>query len=442
MAIVDLLLKTEFDVARATEHAAAASAVLDQGADKEAAPSWAEAAYDIHLRQGILALIDGRFDAAGDALHQAQQSAGGRAAGDAAGLEQLLGTAQRRIKLVPGDLAGDQHGTVAVSLGAVYNVLHDYDCAETLFAVVLTGPTRSRSAAHRSFGELGLANALAADGQTAANAGASGLARAKTIFEASLKECPEGSWRDETLYRLATTIEEMAEATFGKRFGVTEDRAGRGPGQPAMPLGQGHRVQGDAQSQAALRRARGEALPHWRAIAEHYPESPHCEQACYRAGLLLFEMAEVAPAGQSENLWKDAGSMLSQLCVRFPKSHYAGDAYVRQIDIALERTFDISAAAALADLGIRWAKDQNVEVETSADGTVTRKSVADAAAAIKSAAAVLPVWRQTGVMPAESLLDDLYNLHYRAAIICYVQEKYEGVAEHVEAAGPARPARA
>ena len=98
----------QLDLKKATEHALAAGTVLAKGLDKQAEPSWKEAAYDIYLRQGIVSLVDGRFDAAVQGFQQAKQTlplpsgrgAGARSpspSGRGAGGEGVLpGSAHRR----------------------------------------------------------------------------------------------------------------------------------------------------------------------------------------------------------------------------------------------------------------------------------------------------------------------------------------------------------
>ena len=73
VALVDAALE-QLDLKKATEHAVAAGTVLVRGLDQQAAPSWKEAAYDIYLRQGIVSLVDGRFDAAVQGFQAAKQN--------------------------------------------------------------------------------------------------------------------------------------------------------------------------------------------------------------------------------------------------------------------------------------------------------------------------------------------------------------------------------
>ncbi len=441
----------QLDLKKATEHAVAAGTVLAKELDKEAAPSWKEAVCDISLRQGIVSLIDGRFDAAVQGFQQAKQtlpSPSGRGAGvegkqlpspvlgrgaGGEGLDRLIAAAQQRAKVVPDELSvGNDRAATALALGNIYNVLRQYDLAKGYFSLLLSGPMLSHSAAHRSFAGLGLACAVIGSGK-AISGSKSGpqpppQLQAKALCQASLNEYPKGSWHDETLYRLATLIQDMAESKFGSPPKPPAD--GKNAGQPAKA---------ENERRAALLKARAEALPCWQDLIRRYPNSPRCEAALYNAGVLLYEAAEAAPAGKSEQLCKDADSMFERLCQAFPKSPYVGDAFVHRIDFALERKYDMKLALSLADRGIEWAKQQKVEVLTAADGSLTQRSLADAAKAIRDSSAKLREWAEPGGKPPAELLNDLYNLYLRAGVVAYLQEKYDEARPFLDAAGPARP---
>ncbi len=446
VALVDATLQ-QLDLKKATEHAVAAGTVLAKGLDKEAGPSWTEAAYDIYFRQGIVSLVDGRFDAAVQGFQEAKQNLPspilGRGAGGEGGLDRLIAAAQQRAKVVPDELTvGNDRAATALALGNIYNVLHQYGLAKGYFSLLLSGPLRSNSAAHRSFAGLGLACAVLGSGK-AISVSKSGpqpppQLQAKAICQASLSEYPKGSWHDETLYRLATLIQDVAESSFGNPPKPPSD--GKNADQAAKPPAQQERdAKAEKERHAALLKARAEALPYWQDLVKRFPDSPRCEPALYNAGVLLYEAAEAAPAGKSDQLLKDADALFDRLLEAYPKSPYAGDAFVHRMDFALERKFDMKLAVALADRGITWAKQQKVEVLTAADGSLTKQSVADAAKAIRNASAKLPEWAEPGGKPPAELLNDLYNLYLRAGVVAYLQEKYEEAIPFLDAGGPARP---
>jgi len=509
----------------------AATAALAKGLDKEAAPSWKEAAYDLQLRHAIVSLVDGRFDAAAQAFEQAKQllpspsgrgawgdgktlpspsgrgawgdgktppspsgrGAGGEGVGPAiptpgptrpgsdpqplppdprplpphpSSLDRLIEASKQHAELIPHELTTRQEKSqTALALGMVYHLLGQYDRAQTFFHLPLFGVTRSPWPAHRSFAGYGLARAVVGgQGSGVGNQKRSGVspiasphsradtARLQSLIPnpqslclASLKEYPGGAWRDQTIALLAKVIEDSAEAGFGKSATPPGPKAGGGKdapkaGRSAGPASSQERdAKADKERLAKLLKAKAEALPYWQEIIGQYPKGPCCEQALYHAGVLRYDLAAAAPEGTSDEMAKDAEATLSRLSKQYPKGPYAGDAYVRQIDFALERTLDLKGATALVEQGLQWAAERGVKVATAPDGTLTAAAVAEAAKAFQEATAAVPLWGQTAERSGADLLADLYNLHLRAAILAYIQEKYDEVAPHLDAAGPARP---
>jgi len=158
--------------------------------------------------------------------------------------------------------------------------------------------------------------------------------------------------------------------------------------------------------------AKSAALPYWQELISRYSKSPRCEQAFYKAGVLLCEIAEAADApglrsSKSEAGWKDAAFMLGRFTEFYPKSPFAGDAYVRETDIALERMFDLALARTTAEQGVNWAK--------GASEKARGKDVES-----------LPPWA-TGLAQSEppSLKEVLYDCYLRAGLIAYLEQKYD-----------------
>ena len=361
VAMVDLLLESQLDLAKATEHAIVATSALAKGLDQQAEPSWHEAAYDIHLRQGIVSLVDGRFDAAVQGFQQARQLAGDcpdfrstkmgmspSAPEVQAGLNRLIEAAEKRVKLVPDELTvGDDRATLALVIGNIYNVLHQYDLAKGYFTLPLNGSMRSRSAGHRSFAGLGLARAVLASGQPISSSkspasspplgddhashGALGvkaaLLQAKAIFEASLKEYPKGSWHDETLRELALLIERAAAEQFGPPAAESSAEKKNVVQKPAAP------PMTDAARQQQ-KKARAPPLPYWAGLPAHYPASRYVPQALYHAGILYTETKKP----------DDALAAFKELATKYADSPWAGDAHVWLIDVKLEQQFDLPGA--------------------------------------------------------------------------------------------------
>ena len=460
VAIIDLALEKNLDVKMASEHAMAATAVLAKvpgtvpapspKSDKESADtSWQDAAFDIHLRQGIVSLVDGRYDAAATAFKEAGSSLATQAAKSETekpdnellvrGLERLTKAAHDRAPVLPKELAGGEARTVtALALGNVYCVINDYPTAQKFFQLILSGNNRSSSAPHRAFASFGLARTRA----NLPRAGESQLVRfeeAKTLCQQSWNEYKPGSWHDETLFRTATLIQELASAKFPATKPVDGKRE---PQQPAKHLTAKEReaqAKAETERKVAMLKAQREALPYWQKIVKQFPESPRCEQALYHVGVVQYETAAATTGKESEQKWKEATASFSRLCEAYPRSSLAGDAYVRQIDIALEWVFDPARAAILADQGVGWAKNQKVEVIVSSDGTPTHEAIATAEQVLADDDAGLPSWSQMGVRQGSDLLEDLYNLYLRAGILAYLDEEYEKATTYLNAAGPARP---
>ena len=329
VALVDLTLESQLDLKTATEHALAASAVLAKGLDKDAEPSWNEAAYDIHLRQGIVSLVDGRFDAAVQGFQQAKPSA---PKDIQPGLDRLIEASQNHVKLIPDELTvGDDRAATALVLGNIYNVLHQYDIAKGWFSLPLNGSLRSHSAGHRSFAGLGLARILVAT----AGKDKSPLAQAAIAYEASLKEYPKGSWHDETLRELALLIERAAAEQFAA---PPADKKG-------APKLSAQMVEAARQQQRkAIASARAAALPCWTDLPKRYPTSRHVPQALFHAGVLYTETEKP----------DDALAAFEELAKKYPDSPWTGDAHVRLIDVKLERQFDLPGAREHADAAVAW----------------------------------------------------------------------------------------
>lgn len=412
VALVDTVLQFQLDLAKATEHAMAAGNVLAKGLDKEAEPSWKEAAYDIYLRQGIVSLVDGRFDAAAQGFQQAKESAPKETSKEAqAGLDRLIETAQSRARLIPDELTvGDDRATTALALGNIYNVLRQYDAAKGFFALPLTGPMRSHSAAHRSFAGLGLARAVIGSGKTISSSSSksspqsSPQLQAKAIYEASLKEYPKGSWHDETLRELALLIERAAVEQFAPPPAEkTADK--KGAEKPAVPMTDAARQQ----QKKALIAARAPALPYWTDLPARYPNSRHVPQALYHAGVLYSESEKP----------DESFAAFDQLVKKHPDSPWTGDAQVRLIDVKLEQQFDLPGAQQLADDAVAWYE----RLDTAKASKAFKESSNDEDAGLRTL-------KQVG-----------YDIYVRAGLVEYLSEHNDRALEFFEKAKPLQPER-
>ena len=444
VGLVDVTLESELNLKAATEHALAASTTLAKlgtgGAaapgmspsSADAEPSWKDAAYDIHLRQGIVSLVDGRFDAAVQGFQQARGTvpSGGKVAATAntfstaapglspsaqdvqAGLDRLIEAAQNRVKLIPDDLIGDDRATVALVLGNIYNILRQYDVAKGWFSLPLNGSLRSRSAGHRSFAGLGLARVLVATASKDKS-----LAQAAIAYEASLKEYPKGSWHDETLRELALLIERAAAEQFGagtvpsggKESATAKASSAAAPGLSpsarAAPLTEAARQQ----QKKTLIAARAAALPFWSDIPSRYPTSRHVPQALYHAGVLYTEIEKS----------DEALAAFEELAKKYPDSPWTGDAHVRLIDVKLEHQFDLPGARNHADAAVAW-----YERLDQAKAAQARKGIGE---------------EQSDALRSVKQLG--YDIFVRAGLVEYLLEHPERAVSFFEKAKPLQPER-
>jgi len=427
VALVDATLE-QLDLKKATEHVMAATAALDRVAgglarrddatQKDSDTSWREAAYDIHLRQGVVSLVDGRFDAAVQGFQQAKQSVPkGTSHEVQAGLDRLNEAAQQRAKLVPDELTvGDDRATTALALGNIYNVLRQYDMAKAFFSLPLSGLMRSHSAGHRSFAGLGLARILVATAGKEHNSKSpkpSPLAQAATAYEASLKEYPKGSWHDETLRELALLIERAAaEQCAPPPAAKAADK--KGAEKPAAPISDATRQQ----QRKALVAARAAALPYWTDLPKRYPASRHVPQALYHTGVLDTDTEKP----------DEALAAFEELAKKYTDSPWTGDAHVRLIDVKLEHQFDLPGARNHAEAAVSWYENRVVGGQRS--GASGKQSPNPQSLPSLFPDDTLPSLRQTG-----------YDIYIRAGLVEYLLEHPERAVGFFEKAKPLQPER-
>lgn len=416
VAVIDLVLELDGDMPTASEHSLAAATTLGQTLDKEAEASWKEATFDIHIRHGIIALVDSRYDAALTSLKQAQS----HAPSDArliAGLGRLIEAADKRTPLLPEEVrAGDSKVTMMLSFGTVFNMLRQFEVSRRLFYVPLASKGKSSSPPHRSFAALGLARAIAGlapavvSDATQAGKTAGGstptFAQAKSLYQQSLKEYANGSWHDETFRDLALLIERMADDKFVKLPRAEAAAAAQDKPPGAKPPARPTDAQRFEQAQQ-LAAARGEALVSWAAIPKQFPSSRHVPQAYYHAGVLLSEAEKPA----------EALATFSELVKRYPDSPWTGDAQVWLIDVKLEQQFDLPDAASLATAAIGWYE----KVDQAAVAKALQGYLEDEAQGLRTL-------QQVG-----------YEIYLRAGLVEYLQEKPEQATAFFEKAKPLQP---
>ena len=154
VASADLLME-QLDLPGSTDHIRQAAAILDnlatlpspvvgRGAGGEgAAPadhSWQEAAPDIRVRQGILALLAQQDEAAATALKLAKV-----VGKPPAGVDRLIHFAEKKTTLIPNELGSTDRGVaLALALGRIAALMGRNDQAAMLFTSVQSGRIRAQ----------------------------------------------------------------------------------------------------------------------------------------------------------------------------------------------------------------------------------------------------------------------------------------------------------
>jgi tetratricopeptide (TPR) repeat protein len=472
VGLIDLCLEELLDLPEAARYGELAKTSLPTGLiDEKSADSWKAVAYDVWLRVGMVSFCQGKGAPAAEAFEAAKKLTTKKL--EAESLDSLIAAAKNSKSVIPDDVAapagsggtaaspvaGSAKAALSLSLGVIFTVAGRYENADAYFDRVRGGfakpppATPPSTPAHQPMpGATQAQLAFAIFGQGMVLQAAGKAKEAKDEFAASVKAFPDGTWHDESLYRIATIIEEQAEAKFGAASpspSKGEGAAGAKPpaGAAAAPPGGGNAVgatsrpavdyeakrKAEKEHQAALAKAQGEALPYWQEIIKKYAKSPRCEPAYYQVGVILCDLAEaglddharpVTP-DKTEQLWKDAALALAQFTKDYPKSPSAGDAYVRQIDIALERMFDAELARASAPLAVEWADNHSgvAVVSTSADPGLR-----------------LAAWAPPRARPNEAVCDrTVYECYLRGAILAYLVTDYGQAETCLNKAGPIPP---
>ena len=145
--MVDLLLESQLDLAKATEHAIVAATAFAKGLDQQAEPSSGTRppTTSTFARASSPWSMAGSTPPSKDSNRRDSWLPRERRQEVQAGLNRLIEAAEKRVKLVPDELAvGDDRATLALVIGNIYNVLHQYDLAKGYFTLPLNGSLRSR----------------------------------------------------------------------------------------------------------------------------------------------------------------------------------------------------------------------------------------------------------------------------------------------------------
>jgi tetratricopeptide (TPR) repeat protein len=266
-------------------------------------------------------------------------------------------------------------------------------------------------------------------------------AKARELAEMALKSDPDAAWQDATLYLLATIVDHQAKAAHGKPSEILDSKTNQAKASDQLSTTEQAKLRNvEAKRLAALLEARAAALPYWRELVKRYsdpkgpPKSPYVEPAMYQIGVLRYELADAASTSAAiaatadsrkstgggetksaspnpaqlarlEKLWQGVFDALVGFTKTYPASPYAGEAYVKQIDIALERQFDLPTSNATANSAVIWAK-----------------GIAPTLNELQPP--VLPTWNTGFQYPgAASLKASIYSVYLRAGLIAYLQQR-------------------
>ena len=130
------------------------------------------------------------------------------------------------------------------------------------------------------------------------------------------------------------------------------------------------------------------------------------------------------PLDKLNQSWKDVASALDAFCQTYPQSQLSGVAYVRQIDVELERLFDLNSARAVATKGEAWtARFAGVDAESSP----------------QTQTAVAP-WERLPAAPDPAAVKfAVYDLRLRDILTSYLSEDYDKASGLLAANGPLQP---
>jgi tetratricopeptide (TPR) repeat protein len=403
--LIDLALCDRLDLDAGHRLAEQSKVALESAlAADNAKASWQLARYDLALRRGIIDLCRDHAAAAVEAFREARAAASDL--GQARNLVRLTAAAESHRGIIPADCRATAQASskasltksrpdselaeVAVQLGMAFHLggldHRAIDAFERVLGRPGTAGSRGKAAQPAVRGLAGATPAHAAFAAYGKGMVLDSLKKpdaAHKAYLASLRLHGDGSWHDETLFRLGNLTASPAEA-----------------------------------------------LPYWTRLIDGFPKSPRKEIALYRAGILLADHTDALSkkaagrgaqtAREVDRAWQDAEAMLSWLTEAFPKSPYAAEAYVKQIDMALERRFDLAAASAAARKAIAWCEEPG-----------------DGLAAVEAAqVTVLPPWAVIGSdVPAGSSRNvETFRIHVAAGLIAHFEGDDSGAIAHFKKA--------
>jgi len=431
LALIDLYLEQRLDIAQAGKYASIARSSLSSAlADKTAATSWQLATFDICLRSGIVAFVQGQQQAAAEAFEAALKGTESMPTETRARLNRLLGAAKANKSLLPEDVCGpagpsggknvNGKAATALAISSIYRLSGQLDKAETFFLRVApmsrkasrapVAKIESASKAQQAFAVYNLAMIAQARGQTDA---------ALQYYRTSLKLHPAGSWHDATLYCIASIIENRARAEHGSPASSATGAGGAASAKQPSAADRATAMDAGRARLAAYRKARCEALPYWQQLVKRFPQSPYAEPAMYNIGVLFYETDQ----------FTEAAEVLNHFVGAYPQSPWAGDTYVKLIDITLERRFDLPAAQSLTETSIRWVRDNGHRVSIAEEGKQTTEDMEG-------------VWCPAYSTPSSvELKHYCYDAYLCAGVIAYLERNYDLAARMFRESEPFSPPR-
>jgi tetratricopeptide (TPR) repeat protein len=389
--LIDSALRERLDLDEAGRYAGQAKVALPAAlADGATRGPWQEAAYPLSLRVGVVALVGRRGQEAIAAFEAARPHAKKPVMSER--LDALVAAASNASGVIPEEFRGalssggvtrspsdPEAATLALSLGMVFFVGGEPKLSLDFFDRVLGKPaTRPASGKPGQPPVRGIAGATLAQrafasfGKGAILETERNRKEAIKAFTAALEIHRDAPWHDETLYRLARATD-APEA----------------------------------------------AVPFWRMILEKFPESPRRELAAYQYGLALCDQAasmaskaggrsiSAADATKADLAWQAAATAISKFTEAYPAGPYSGEVFVKQIDVGLERTFDLEAADSACKSAIAWL-DRSPPIRGS----------------LPTLSSPLPVWAAPFPEPPPVAREALaFRIYSAAGLVALLQER-------------------
>jgi tetratricopeptide (TPR) repeat protein len=445
IGLIDLCLEQSFDLKAAKTQTITAFDQMHPGlAGEKSGPSWHDASYELYIRIGTIAALEGRYPGANLAFKEAASalsapaitasktvttgktgSDAGKATSIAAisppkavkipeGLALLISMTDSSLPLTPADIGkpdSDNRAALTLALGRVYFLANSRDHAQSLFDRLLDPKAvAALTPAQKAYAQFG--QGLLQEGKKPDDA--------KASYLASIKTCPSGSWNDEAICRVALLIQKEADTVYNRN--VAAASADSSKDSLAMKSLTKADREKQKEFQASWVKARSEALAYWQDVATRYSTSPYAEPALYNASVLQSQMAETVSGDKSVAAWKDAAAALGKFCDTYPKSFLAGDAHIRQVDIALEQMFDLPLGKQLSAGGVEWAKQ--VAGATNDAPPVRALSLQELAPYVSEPRAVTTA---------------IYRCYLRAGLAAYLTGDYDDAQQMFVAGGAAQP---